>query len=124
MTVALDESRDGQLPCEIDDAGGRPDVRFDLVGTTDRGDAIARDGDGLSFRHRVLDRHDTAVGQDEIRWSRRWTLDDPRLSGHRCDTDTKQNEEWRGSACAHKGSIITQIALDIHTRYRDACASA
>ena len=66
VPVTLDETRDHELPLDVDHLGLRTDEFLDLRAAANGDDPAASNRDRLGVRCSLLDGHDLAVRQDEI----------------------------------------------------------
>ena len=66
MPVTLDETRDDELPLDVDHLRLRTDEFLDLRAAANGDDPAASNRDRLSVRCSLLDGDDLAVRQDEI----------------------------------------------------------
>ena len=66
VPVPLNESRDGELPAQVNDFGGCSLIFLNFLVGAQRDNRAAGDGDGLGFRLRRFDGDDLAVTQDQV----------------------------------------------------------
>ena len=67
MAVALEESRDDELPLQIDHARRRTDVALELGTSAERDDSVTAHRHRFCLRHAVVDGDDSAVRQHQVR---------------------------------------------------------
>jgi hypothetical protein len=67
VDMGINESRNRQLPLQIDHLGRITDISLDVFRIPHGHDDPSPHGQGLRLRQRVMHGHDLAVGQDQVR---------------------------------------------------------
>jgi hypothetical protein len=69
--MSLDETRDGELPSEIDRPRARTNERSNVSFISDGKDSFPGGSEGARFRPNRIERHETPVQEDQIGRCRR-----------------------------------------------------